>query len=260
MKYFTLKSSEGLFGYIGERCSYLYLKNHFNEIKMQKARFRKLATDFSLKPWERYNLMMECYDFDRHQLFVEEKERVKKQYPNNATIKTEFVHENFRNLAQLKLRVANGIKLSKFKVYSVEEVNALFNSGSVKFVSSMPYGRIKKEEQLWEGEDFPLLAEEFGQPVITEEEFELMAKSNPISIASIFEEINCGGEILKDYEMQFLPQYKEHLKHLAKLGDKVKSEQQDELSRLMREQQQMEQDLDDAEILLKQISDATKGR
>lgn len=262
MKYFLLKFMDaGLIDFSPIR-RYDYLKTKYTELKEQKAKFKKLATDKSLTLLEMYNLLMEFYDFDRHQLVTEERERIAKEYPNFVTIKTDYMLAKCKGemqLAQLRLRVKDGIRLSKRKVYTREEVEELLNSGNVKFYCSLPYGKLKRVTEEWDDEKYPLLADGFGQPVITQEEFAFMLMNNPIAHADVFININMQ-EILDDYQNKYLPEYRETLKYMATFAQEIKAEQAKELVRLDEEKQLVKKTIDDAEKLKRQISDATKGR
>ena len=239
------------------------IKLYLAKLKECKATYKKLINQFNeLLPHEKLSLIKKFYDIDLDKLKAFQLETLKKQFPVEKQIKTTMLTSQNGTYKQAVALVyaKPGVKLSKFKTYSKEEISKLIAEKQIVVVDAFAYG--SKSYATCETADIlhhEVLAYEFKDMIFDEYALKAMAKKNPEALSSLIYDID-AKQLLSDYETKFLPTYKKLLDFLVKSAKVSVAHNKALEQNLQKQRNKALEENRELEEIKKQIMDTSKGR
>ena len=215
-----------------------------------------------MEPWEVLTEIKRFYGIESKTLYNEEWIRVMNEYPEKITVKTNYVQDSFyKEKLALTLRVKEGVKLNKHKVYSASEIDDLLASGQAKVIDTKPYKKKPKASEcvtVWK-DNYPILDDCIYCQVIFEEDYTNLVETNPRVVDALFADIDFE-QMADDYKNKFLPDYKEYLKVLLERAKELAKQNKNEQKIVEDKLQKQIQEGEEISKLASSIIDASKGR
>lgn len=295
MKYFTYKEDVINTVFNDENTSKIYfedfditrpaifsankIKQIHDSLKQYKEEFRKLVGKEDLKKllsnfldgknFELLLLLDKFYDINWDEIYKRVEKEYLKEFPNKFEIKTNMYQfegkylEKSYNRAKAVVYAKHGVKLSKFKKYTEEELDELINNRSIVIVGHNPYG-------------FDLYTAPYGSaPIhtkslkynfwlyngvkIDEKNLSVALKKFPEIIPEILADLRLN-ELANDYTEKFVPAYKNCLKYLEKCIEVSVANEEKEKIELLKKRDKCTQRVREYNELTKKIQDTSKGR